>query len=171
MSRANKICGLVIFVIFIFLIMLWLNIRRTEDKYGNAYIKDLKISSDLKLSSIEKVYGKPISMQSCGDMFYDIDYGSFIARVEKSIYIEHNGSDGDARFRALILTDPKLKFSDRKPGIGSTKDYVMKYYKDELTIKDIPEDNEFGYVINSYYIYFTVNDEDIVTRIHISSGL
>ncbi len=139
---------------------------------SNSYLNDLKISSDLKLSSIEKIYGSPKSIQDYGEDFYTIDYGVFDVLVLKDVYNTHNGSEGDTRLYALIFTNPEYKFSNNKPGIGSTKEYAMNYYKDELSIKDISsEENMFGYVIGSYYIYFICDDKNIITKIHISSGL
>ena len=145
---------------------------RNKYNEGNSYLNDLKISSDLKLSSIEKVYGKPISIKDYSEQFYIVDYGSFSVLVLKDVYKTHNGIDGDTRFCSLIFTDSEYEFSKGKPKIGSTKDYAMNYYQGELAIKDIPpEENEFGYVIGSYYIYFKFNDENIITKIYISFGL
>ncbi|WP_308698902.1 hypothetical protein [uncultured Thomasclavelia sp.] len=161
-------------LVFLFLLLYIGKLHFDRNKYneGNSYLNDLKISSDLKLSSIEKVYGRPISIKDYGEQLYIIDYGSFSVLVLKDVYETHNGIDGDTRFYSLIFTDSEYIFSKGKPKIGSTKDYVMSYYRDELTIKDIPpEENEFGYVIGSYYIYFKFNDENIITEIHISFGL
>lgn len=145
---------------------------RSKYNEGNSYLNDLKISSDLKLSSIEKIYGRPISIQDYGELLYIIDYGSFSVLVLKDEYRTHNGSDGDTRLYSLIFTDSEYKFSDGKPSVGSTKEYAMKYYQDELSIKDIPiEKNKFGYVIGSYYVYFKFNNENIITEIDIAFGL
>lgn len=176
MNKRKSGCKFVFLFILVFLFLLVyigkLYFDRNKYNEGNSYLNDLKISSDLKLSSIEKVYGKQISIKDYSEQLYILDYGSFSVLVLKDVYKTHNGIDGDTRFCSLIFTDSEYEFSKGKPKIGSTKDYAMNYYQGKLVIKDIPpEENEFGYVIGSYYIYFKFNDENIITKIYISFGL
>lgn len=167
----NSSIIILVCVAIIFIGIYFSAIKVIINHYQNPYLCKLKIPVDWKVSSLEKKYGKPIEIVekelSPYYIAYEYRYNGFAVLINK---LNFNKNKDETRFDCIIINDDKYQFTSSKLGVGTKKTDVLNFYMENDFIKDLPQ-NECGYVIDGYWIYFIFDDNDYVKEIRITYGL
>lgn len=177
MKKALKALPIFLFIVLIAYVvcyphMIISNIRLEMNYYKNPYLRELKIPSNWKLYALIDTWGEPIEIMeeeiNSSYIDYTLKFDGFSVDMNKYDYIKNK--DKAPAFERVIIWSEKYRFTEKNIGVGSGKEDIINYYKDSKLIKDLPE-NQIGYIIDDYWIYFYIDNNDKIEEIRLTRGL
>jgi len=137
------------------------------DYYTNPFYMKLKIPIDMKISNVEKKWGKALDVTYVDDgeksPIYIYRYDGFYIMSEAAI-----AKGAEPRIMVVVVDSDKYKFTYKHLGLGSPKSDVEKWGKHKMKLLDT-EPNELGYILGYSYVIFTIDENDCVKEISFTS--
>lgn len=147
-------------------------IRSDIAHHNNPYLKELKIPDGWKLYSLLDIWGEPIEVAeeevNSNYIKYTLKFDGFSVIMNKYDYLKNK--DKSPAFDCIKIWNKKYRFTTANIGVGSEKEDIMNYYKNNDSIKDLPK-SKIGYIVDGYWIYFDIDDSDKIEEITITYGL
>lgn len=144
-------------LIIILLLFCILNYITKNIPYERNYFKKIGMSKNgvgYKYEDMIKDYGNPKGEENLENGWKKAVYDNLVISFEPEI-------SGLYFLANIVITKGEYKFGRKKIGIGSTKEDVLKAYKNI----DISYDSPYTYIDGNIYIQFYIDNNDKVYKI------